>query len=109
MKSLIASDGTDIATVKMIQATLNNHLINPPYGPHTRVANYEFHSSLPNYTGLARVNRGTHRIVQGQFMWMYWTIRAKGPNGTFFAWRYVGCNIPGPSSGTPGPYPVPNP
>ena len=93
-------------TVDITAAAVNYYWISTPYGPHYRADTYDFHSSLYKYMRTGRGHGGPRTIKTGDYLWMYWEITGvNDTNGAVFEGaRYIGCNIPKPGSGTPGPY-----
>jgi len=104
-KAAILSDGTDEAVVSLPLAEVNyNNVLSPPYGPHKREINYDFHSSMYKYA-IKPHNVGLLlHLKTGDILSLLWSIDASGDDGKFYGWRNVTCIVPSPGSGTPGPY-----
>lgn len=61
-----------IVTGNMTVAGVNGYLINPPYSPHTELANYDFHSSMSTYQRIGSSYIGTlHADDMVDFGWAF--------------------------------------
>ena len=91
-KTAIAKLGPEV-TVDMTYASINGKAINPPYGPHTERATYDFHASLLNY---GKIGGGSGTIKTAENIEFIWFIA--GSKGTD-AYRYTFCKVPKPGVG----------
>ncbi|GHE45627.1 hypothetical protein [Streptomyces capitiformicae] len=83
-----------LVRVSMPQAFVSGYEINPPYGPHTRASNYDFHSSIKGYQRKGKKWKGRNFTIKTNdeisFFWLIKSISypKKG------AYRTITCKVP---------------
>ncbi|MFC5253566.1 hypothetical protein [Streptomyces nigrescens] len=83
-------------TVSMPNAWVNNHSINAPYGPHSRVSTYDFHGSMNKYNRKGSSKK--HTIRTKNKITFFWLIKSHS-NPRAGATRYITCQVPPKNSG----------
>lgn len=83
-------------TVSMPNAWVNNHSINPPYGPHPRASTYDFHGSMNKYNRKGSNRKYTIRTKNK--ITFFWLIKSHS-NPRAGATRYITCQVPPKNSG----------
>jgi len=78
-------------TVTMPNAWVNNHAINPPYGPHSKASTYDFHGSMNKYNRKGSSTKYT--IKTKNKITFYWLIKSNS-NPRAGATRYITCAVP---------------
>jgi hypothetical protein len=74
----------------MIQAVVQDYKINPPYGPHlNRPANYDFHSSMLDYSRLG--SKGSFKLQTGNKVILTWLVTGVGAKSRAAVLRAVEC------------------
>ncbi|GAX53993.1 hypothetical protein [Streptomyces olivochromogenes] len=78
-------------TVTMPNAWVNNHAINPPYGPHSKVSTYDFHGSMNKYN--RKGSNTKYTIKTKDKITFFWLIKSNS-NPRAGATRYITCAVP---------------